>query len=236
MTSLSDARPYQSEAENGSNGRWHPPTATSLDVVIPTRNEVENIGPLLDKLDAVLPEESEIIFVDDSTDETPAVIELERERRVRRITLVHRTARARGDGLAGAVAHGLRLATAEWVCVLDADLQHPPGLVPRMLVRAEAGGVDVVVASRYCGSDGGTEFHRGRSLLSRVSTNAAKILFRRSLRGVTDPMSGFFLVRRSAVPFERLRPRGFKILLEILVRARNLRVAGAVPVRDAARR
>jgi putative flippase GtrA len=99
-----------------------------------------------------------------------------------------------------------------------------------MLVRAEAGGVDVVVASRYCGSDGGTEFHRGRSLLSRVSTNAAKILFRRSLRGVTDPMSGFFLVRRSAVPFERLRPRGFKILLEILVRARNLRVA-EVPFR-----
>ena len=229
MTSVSDARPSLPEAESRSNGRWHPATAASLAVVIPTRNEVENIRPLLDELDAVLPEETEIIFVDDSTDETPAAIEVERARRARPITLVHRSARARGDGLAGAVAHGLRLAMADWVCVLDADLQHPPRLVPRMLERAEAGGVDVVVASRYCGN-GGTEFHRGRSLLSRLSTNAAKILFRRSLRGVTDPMSGFFLVRRAVVPFERLRPRGFKILLEILVRARTLRVA-EVPFR-----
>ena len=229
MTSVSDARPSLPEAESRSNGRLHPATAASLAVVIPTRNEVENIRPLLDELDAVLPEETEIIFVDDSTDETPAAIEVERARRARPITLVHRSARASGDGLAGAVAHGLRLAVADWVCVLDADLQHPPRLLPRMLERAEAGGVDVVVASRYCGN-GGTEFHRCRSLLSRLSTNAAKILFRRSLRGVTDPMSGFFLVRRAAVPFERLRPRGFKILLEILVRARTLRVA-EVPFR-----
>ena len=229
MTSVSDARPSLPEAESRSNGRLHPATAASLAVVIPTRNEVENIRPLLDELDAVLPEETEIIFVDDSTDETPAAIEVERARRARPITLVHRSARASGDGLAGAVAHGLRLAVADWVCVLDADLQHPPRLLPRMLERAEAGGVDVVVASRYCGN-GGTEFHRCRSLLSRLSTNAAKVLFRRSLRGVTDPMSGFFLVRRAAVPFERLRPRGFKILLEILVRARTLRVA-EVPFR-----
>jgi glycosyltransferase involved in cell wall biosynthesis len=229
MTSVSDARPSLPDAESRSNGRWHPATTASLAVVIPTRNEVENIRPLLDELDGVLPEETEIIFVDDSTDETPAAIEVERARRARPITLVHRSAGARGDGLAGAVAHGLRLAMSDWVCVLDADLQHPPRLVLRMLERAEAGGVDVVVASRYCGN-GCTEFHRGRSLLSRLSTNAAKILFRRSLRGVTDPMSGFFLVRRAVVPFERLRPRGFKILLEILVRARTLRVA-EVPFR-----
>jgi dolichol-phosphate mannosyltransferase len=231
VTSVSDPRTFHAEPEpaSRSNGRWHPDTAASLSVVIPTRNEADNIGLLLDELEAVLPVESEIIFVDDSTDETPAVIEEERARRDRGITLVHRPARARRGGLAGAVAHGLELATAEWVCVLDADLQHPPGLVPRLIERAEAGGVDVVVASRYCGN-GGTEFHRGRSLLSRLCTSTAKILFRRSLRGVTDPMSGFFLVRRSSVPFERLRPRGFKILLEILVRARSLRVA-EVPFR-----
>jgi glycosyltransferase involved in cell wall biosynthesis len=220
---------YQRAAERHSNGHRPRATAASLAVVIPTRNEAENIRPLLDELDAVLPVETEIIFVDDSNDETPAAIEAERAQRARRITLVHRSEGARRDGLAGAVAEGLRLASAEWVCVLDADLQHPPTLVPRLLERAQAGGVDVVVASRYCGN-GGTTFGRGRSLLSRVSTNAAKILFQRSLRGVTDPMSGFFLVRRSAVPFDRLRPRGFKILLEILVRARNLRVA-EVPFR-----
>ena len=227
MTSVSD--PHTFQPESNGNGRWHPDADASLAVVIPTRNEVGNIRPLLDELDAVLPVESEIIFVDDSTDETPAVIEEERAQRTRRITLVHRSGRASSDGLAGAVAQGLRLATAEWVCVLDADLQHPPGLLPRMFERAEAGGVDVVVASRYCGN-GATDFQRGRSLLSRLSTNAAKILFQRSLRGVSDPMSGFFLVRRSAVPFDRLQPRGFKILLEILVRARSLRVA-EVPFR-----
>jgi dolichol-phosphate mannosyltransferase len=231
MTELDHLPPTAAQPEPGdpSNGRSYTHTGVSLAVVIPTRNEAENIPRLLSELDPVLPEDAEIIFVDDSTDETPAAIEAERMHRTRRITLVHRSPGARTDGLAGAVAHGLRLTTAEWVCVLDADLQHPPTLVPRLLERARAGGVDVVVASRYCGS-GGTEFHRARSLLSRVSTNAAKLLFRRSLRGVTDPMSGFFLVRRSAVPFDRLRPRGFKILLEIVVRARNLRVA-EVPFR-----
>lgn len=215
---------YHEAPEGHSNGHRPPPPAGSLAVVIPTRNEAENIRPLLDDLDAVLSEQTEIIFVDDSNDETPAAIEAERAQRARRITLVHRSEGARGDGLAGAVAQGLALADAEWVCVLDADLQHPPTLVPRLLERAKAGGVDVVAASRYCGN-GGTDFGRGRSLLSRVSTCAAKLLFQRSLRGVTDPMSGFFLVRRSAVPFDRLRPRGFKILLEVLVRARHLRVA-----------
>jgi glycosyltransferase involved in cell wall biosynthesis len=217
------------KTESHSNGGPPKDRSLSFAVIIPTRNEVGNIGPLLDELDAVLPETAEIIFVDDSTDATPAVIEEERARRARRITLVHRSAAARRDGLAGAVAQGLKLTTADWACVLDADLQHPPALVSRLVERAQAGGVDVVVASRYCGN-GGTEFHRGRSALSRISTNAAKTLFRRSLRGVSDPMSGFFLVRRSAVPFDRLRPRGFKILLEILVRARNLRVA-EVPFR-----
>ncbi|HKS78470.1 MAG TPA: glycosyltransferase, partial [Gaiellaceae bacterium] len=95
---------YQRAPERHSNG--HRPRAASLAVVIPTRNEAENIRPLLDELDAVLPERTEIIFVDDSNDETPAAIEAERAQRARRITLVHRSEAARRDGLAGAVAQG----------------------------------------------------------------------------------------------------------------------------------
>jgi putative flippase GtrA len=106
---------------------------------------------------------------------------------------------------------------------MDADLQHPPAVIPDLLARAEAGDVDVVVASRYC-ENGALKFGAGRALLSLASTNAARILFPRCLRRVTDPMSGFFLVRRESVQVDRLRPRGFKILLEILVRARKLRV------------
>jgi dolichol-phosphate mannosyltransferase len=208
---------------NGSNGRGPVRPGPVLSVIVPTRNEAGNVGRLLDALETALPYGSEIIFVDDSTDETPALIEAERGRRSTQITLIHRPEHDRGDGLAGAVVRGLGAAAAPWVCVMDADLQHPPELVARMLDRAQAG-VDMVVASRYC-DRGSSNFGAARAFLSRASTRAAQLLFPRSLRGVSDPMSGFFLVRRAAVAIDRLRPRGFKILLEILVRSRELRVA-----------
>ena len=210
-------------ASNGSRGRGRGRFRPLLSVIVPTRNEAGNIGLLLDELEAALPDRSEIIFVDDSTDETPEVIEAERGSRSMPIALIHRPEHDRGDGLAGAVVRGLRFATAPWACVMDADLQHPPQLIARMFARVKAGGVDVVVASRYCGG-GAPNFGAARALLSRISARAAQLLFPHSLRGVSDPMSGFFIVRRSTVAFDRLRPRGFKILLEILVRSRELRV------------
>ncbi len=206
---------------------------TSVSVVIPTRNEADNIVKLLDELGAVLPGDAEVIFVDDSdTADTQRAIEAECSRRSLRIVVIHRPEGERPGGLSGAVVRGLDASTAPWVCVMDADLQHPPALVPQMLARAQAGGVDVVVASRYCGTtpvdsgdDAAEAFGPARHLLSRVSTRAAQLLFPRSLRGVSDPMSGFFLLRRSAAALDRLHPRGFKILLELLVRSRDLRVA-----------
>ena len=124
----------------------------------------------------------------------------------------------RDNGLSGAVIEGFRVAAARWVCVMDGDLQHPPEFIKTLAETAEARNVTLVCATRYC--DGGD--HHGlqavRSLLSRASTHAAKWLFPRALSGVSDPMSGFFLVRRDAVDVDRLRPRGFKILLEIMVR------------------
>jgi dolichol-phosphate mannosyltransferase len=206
-----------------SNG--HPETrpAPPLSVIVPTRNEAGNIRQLLDGLQDAMPVGSEVVFVDDSTDGTPAAIEAERSRRPFAIHLVHRPEGERGDGLSGAVVRGLQIARAPWVCVMDADLQHPPSVIADLLARAEAGDVDVIVASRYC-RNAAPNFGAGRAMLSLASTNAARFLFPRCLRRVTDPMSGFFLVRRSSVPVDRLRPRGFKILLEILVRARKLRV------------
>jgi dolichol-phosphate mannosyltransferase len=196
-----------------------------VSVIVPTLNEAGNVGRLLDGLEKVLPHDAEIIFIDDSTDETPEVIEREQSRRSLPIRMIHRSADERGDGLAGAVVRGFDVASAPWVCVMDADLQHPPELVPRLLERAEAGDVDIVVASRYRDDGSSGTFGVGRSLLSHASSLVARLCFSDSLRGVTDPMSGFFLVRRSSVDVGRLRPRGFKILLEILVRSRGLRVA-----------
>ncbi len=203
-----------------------------MSVVVPTRNEAENIAKLLDELESVLPGElKEIIFVDDSTDETPEIIEAERRRRVdNRIVLIHREPGDRADGLGGAVLRGMRKARAPWVCVMDADLQHPPRVIEPLLAAAHEGQLDLVIASRYCGSGAATNFGLLRAILSRASGAAAELLFGRALNGVTDPMTGFFLVRLEALELDRLEPRGFKILLEILVRTPGLRFA-EVPFR-----
>jgi putative flippase GtrA len=119
----------------------------------------------------------------------------------------------------------MRAARAPYVCVMDADLQHPPEVLEDMYAEALASASDVVVASRFCrGGDKGA-FGRIRSGLSRLSARAAVILFPTRLWHVTDPMSGCFLVRREVVDLDVLRPRGFKILLEILVRTPRLKVS-----------
>jgi len=167
----------------------------------------------------------EIIFVDDSTDGTPGAIEALHGRYRPEIVLVHRPLEQRGDGLGGAVVRGLQMARGAWVCVMDADLQHPPELLPRMLEATESGSVDLVVASRYCGGGDSGAFGHLRATVSQGSTHVARVMFPNRLRTVTDPMSGFFLIRQGMVDLESLRPCGFKILLEIIGRTPGLRTA-----------
>jgi putative flippase GtrA len=192
-------------------------------VVVPTRNEAGNIAALVARLQAAVTDiPLEIVFVDDSDDNTVAVIEQVSTEATCDITLLHRPPGERSDGLGGAVVAGLRRARAPWVCVMDADLQHPPEMVPQLCARAAETGATLVVASRYnmMGSTG--QFGRVRSAISHSFTTAARVMFPNRLRGVSDPMSGFFLVRKANLPLDQLRPRGFKILLEILVRTPNL--------------
>jgi putative flippase GtrA len=194
-----------------------PPTLT---VIVPTRNERDNIAELLGRLDAVALEKAiDILFVDDSDDGTEEVIESLRASVNRDVNVIHRPPADRTGGLGGAVCAGLEVARGTWVCVIDADLQHPPELVEELLDRAESGDSDIVVASRF--RDGGDlgDFGAVRRVLSRGAAAAARVVFPRRLRGVSDPMSGFFMVRRAAVDPEALHPRGFKILLEILARS-----------------
>jgi glycosyltransferase involved in cell wall biosynthesis len=211
-------------AHHGRNGRNGARRAALLTVVVPTKNEAGNVRELSQRLAGILPPESEILFVDDSSDDTPAEVARARRRLNLPIRLIHRPAEERDGGLGGAVVAGLRGSQARFVCVIDADLQHPPERVPDLLARAEEGDVDLVVASRYT-AGGTSNFGRLRGLVSTLSTKCALVLFPRRLRGVSDPMSGFFLVRREAVDPDALRPRGFKILLEILARTPRLRVA-----------
>ena len=209
-------------------------SAPDLTVVIPTRNESDNIVPLVARLAFALGDTPfEIIFVDDSDDSTPTEVRRVAAASGTDVHLLHREPGSRHGGLGGAVTAGLAQARAPWVVVMDADLQHPPEVVPELLATArsvdeQAGNgraVDAVVASRYRGQGSSAGLAgRLRRLVSRASGSLARLVFPVRLRAVTDPMSGFFAVRRSAVNPATLRPDGYKIMLEILVRGEIERV------------
>jgi dolichol-phosphate mannosyltransferase len=197
----------------------------AVSVVVPTRNEAGNVDKLVERLDLLPPElVNEVIFVDDSTDDTPEAVERAAARSRHRVVLVHRPPARRANGLGGAVVEGIERARGAWICVMDGDLQHPPELIPSLLERARQRQCELVVASRFAREEGASSsLRRVRGLVSKSTRDAARFLFPRRLRNVRDPMSGFFLVKREAVATERLRPRGFKILLEIVVRTPRLR-------------
>lgn len=195
-----------------------------LTVVIPTYNEADNIGSMLDSVRRVLESNGiecfEIIVVDDdSPDGTHRVAEEKAKEDPRIRVIVRRKER----GLAKAVLEGFRNARGEYIAVMDADFQHPPDLLPVLLRRAIEDRADIVVASRYSKGGGVEGWSRTRLFMSRFSSILARLLVPRSGR-TSDPMSGFFLVRRSALNLDCLRPRGYKILLEILARSGDARV------------
>lgn len=198
-----------------------------LSIIVPTFNEGPNVDELLRRIGTELTGRAfEVVFVDDSTDDTPAVIAAAAARSLFPVRLIHRD--QPDAGLGGAVVEGLRAAAARWCLVMDGDLQHPPEAIGTLLDRAARGDVDVVVASRYAaGGDSKGLADATRTTVSRLSTLITKSMFPRKLHGCSDPMTGFFLLDRDTVNLDALRPRGFKILLEILAR-RQLRV-GEVP-------
>lgn len=197
--------------------------APRISVVVPTRNEVDNLEQLHSEISAALDGIShEVVVVDDSNDELtrPALREL--CRRDPRWRTVEREPREQ-TGLSTAVLVGMRMARGDAVCVMDGDLQHPPALIPELLAAIDRG-ADVAVASRYS-SGGSREGLSGlaRRLVSSSATDMARLVFREARRS-TDPMSGFFCCRRRAVAGIEMRPVGFKVLLELLVCLPELRV------------
>ena len=188
-------------------------------VVVPTFNEGGNVRELVDRLsDAFDGRSAEILFVDDSTDDTPSVIDDVSRSSALPVRLLHRTAPA--GGLSGAVVDGIRASASEYVVVMDGDLQHPPEMAVLLVDTAVREHVDMVIASRYCGEGDASGLSSSfRRTVSSASTLLAQACFpRRVGRVCTDPMTGFFCIRRAALDTDRLRPRGFKILLEVLAR------------------
>ena len=214
------------------------PGTPPFTVLIPTYNEQENIPELLRRLVEALPPGDgdssaaaapRLLFVDDGSDDTAELLTAAADSCPLPITVLHRDVPE--GGLGGAIAAGLRQASGEWAVVMDADLQHPPSLVLELVATGRREHADLVVASRYL--DGGSRQGLAdgyRKLVSGASTLLAKSVFPLELRGISDPMSGFFAVRTAVVDPAALRPLGYKILLELAVRARPRRVA-EVPYR-----
>lgn len=205
-------------------GKQHQP---SLTILVPTRNESGNIAMLLSRIEkAVDGIPTEVLFVDDSTDDTPATIKrLAGEYPSIEVRLLHRIVEERTGGLGGAVVAGMCLAYAPLVIVMDGDLQHPPELIPQLFAKAGDGPFDLVVASRRVAESDARSLGLVRNLISRGLDLIARVLFPGELKGVSDPLTGFFLVRMAAINLDILHPQGFKILLEILVRNPQLRKA-----------
>src|SRR5580658_10890234 len=187
----------------------------SFALVVPTLNESGNIDKILNQLTAVLSEtqyEYEIVVVDDGS--TDGTVEQVRDwtKRDPRIRLISRMGER---GLAGAVLYGWSQSNANLLGVIDADLQHPPELLPELLRAAEQ--ADIAIASRYAQNHGTRGWNPLRAAISRLSTLVASpLIYKKHLR-VTDPMSGFFVIHRRCIEGLTFQTTGFKLLLEILV-------------------
>lgn len=189
-----------------------------VSVIVPTFNEAPNVRELVERIQTSLRGRlAEIVFVDDSNDDTPTVIEHVAAQAAIPVRLIRRNQPV--GGLSGAVLAGLAASDSEWCIVMDGDLQHPPEAIPALLSSGVEQEADVVVASRHVqgGSSAGLA-GRARQLVSSSATILTRAMFPTRLRNCTDPMTGFFAVRRSSIDLDKLRPRGFKILLEVLAR------------------
>jgi len=189
--------------------------ADTVSIIIPTYNEKDNIAPLLARVAQALSGYNyEVIIVDDgSNDGTIEAAEALAGRYPVRV-LVRRNER----GLATAVVHGLEHAAGQIIGVMDADLQHPPEVIPA-LIKAIRDGADMVVASRYIEGGGCPNWGLSRKIISRVALMISHLLLP-STRPVKDPLAGFFMFRRRNVDPAKLKPIGYKISLEVMLTGR----------------
>src|SRR6185312_10267948 len=198
---------------------WLPP---QLSIIVPTFNERENIALLYEKLQGVFGTTPfEMIVVDDNSPDGTAAAVKALARNHPNIRCLQRIGRR---GLASACIEGISASAAPFFAVMDADHQHDETILPQMLAKAVAGD-DIVVATRYAaGGSAGEGFSSTRAAGSRFATQLSSRLTGASL---SDPMSGFFLMRREV--FEEVAPSlsddGFKILLDIIVSAMRYRKA-----------
>ncbi len=193
-----------------------------LSVILPTFKERGNIEELVRRLDAALTGTRwEAIFVDDNSPDGTAHVVKDIAARDPRVRCIRRVGRR---GLAGACIEGMLSSSAPFVAVMDADLQHDATVLPKMLATLNAGTADLVAATRYVEGGSAESFGEARGAISRLATRITHSVLGISL---SDPMSGFFMLRRDKFDeiAPRLSPAGFKILLDIVTAGNHLRIA-----------
>lgn len=189
-----------------------------ISIVVPTYNEAENVGLLVEALDkAFKGMRYEVVIVDDnSPDGTAGIASSLSERYPVKVVV-----RARRLGLSSAVVDGARAAAGHVIVVMDADFQHPPELAP-VLARAVLSGADLAVGTRYKRGGGVEGWSKTRLLMSKTAALLAKILLPEA-RPLSDPESGFFATRRDCL--SSIRPTGlYKILLDVAVQCKPSKI------------
>jgi len=196
---------------------WSSP---QLAIIVPTFNERDNVVSLFDLVAKAMGEiPFEFIVVDDNSPDGTASVVKELARRHSNVRCIHRIGRR---GLSSAVIEGISASAAPYFAVIDADHQHDERILPQMLDKALAGD-HVVVGTRYAGDGAvGDGLSKTREAGSRFATRLSGLVTGQAL---SDPMSGFFLMRRDV--FDEIAPslsnEGFKILLDIIVSADRAR-------------
>ncbi len=190
-----------------------------ISIIAPTFNEAGNIARLVEGIDKAFTNACkplpEIIIVDDnSPDGTAATAEHVAEHRNTPMQVICRTTER---GLATAVIKGWEIAKADIVAVIDADLQHPPELMVKLLDAINAG-ADLAVATRYTEGGGTGDWNLPRKIISRTATWLAHVAIPSIRNVIHDPMSGCFALRKPLLNGVELNPTGYKILLEVAAR------------------
>jgi dolichol-phosphate mannosyltransferase len=193
--------------------RGHSQSIPELTIIVPTLNEAANIEALLAKIETALAGVRwEVIFVDDDSKDHTRDIVLHRCRIDPRVRLIHRIGRR---GLSSAVVEGILSSSTRYVAVIDADMQHDERLLRPMLEAIQRGECDLAVGTRYAGEGGVGDWTERRQTISQVATILSRLVVKVK---ISDPMSGFFVIRRDLFDtvVRGLSVQGYKILLDII--------------------
>lgn len=192
----------------------------SRTIIVPTFRERDNIPIVVQRLESLLSgTDWEVVFVDDDSDDGSLEVLIALARSKPHVRFIRRVGRR---GLASACMEGMASSASDLLAVMDADLQHDESILPKMLDAFEEDpALDLVVGTRYSGEGGGVgDWAKSRQIVSKVATAIEKTVLRTPL---SDPMSGFFVIRRALFEetVRQMTGKGFKILLDIVLTARR---------------